>query len=138
LSATESGAGRLRAWIAVLTLTAGLAGGLAGVLLERHRQGAAAAPGPFEAYQRRFLASFELSPERERLLSQILRHYQRDLDAIEQGALEDSMGKLGPELEKLGFRYRDLIRNHVLPEADRGEYDRLAQAAPWPAPSTPQ
>lgn len=144
MSATEAGPGRspgrsLRAWIGALTLTAALAGGVAGVLLERHRQGAAGPPeGPFEAYERHFLASFELSPERAQLFSQILRHYQRDLDGIRQGALEDSMGTLDPELVRLGLRYRDLIRNHVLPEADRGEFDRLAQAAPWPAPNPAQ
>lgn len=135
-SGPESGARRLRAWIGALALTAGLAGALAGVLIERHR--AAGPEGPFEAYERLFLASFELSPERERLFSQILRHYQRDLDAIRQGALERSMGTLGPELVKLGHDYRDLIRNHVLPETDRGEFDRLARPAPWSAPGTAQ
>jgi hypothetical protein len=138
VSTTESGGARLRAWIAVLASVSALAGVLAGISIERHRQGAAGPPGPFEAYERQFLASFELSPERARLFSQILRHYQRDLDAIHQGALEESRGTLGPELVRLGLRYRDKIRNHVLPEADRGEFDRLARAAPWVAPSTAQ
>ena len=66
-------------------------------MIERHRQGAAGPlEGPFEAYERHFLASFELSPERARLFSQILRHYQRDLEGISQGALEDSMAALEP------------------------------------------
>ena len=132
--AAPAGQARLRAWICVLTLTAALAGGAAGVLVERQRAASARPPeGAFEAYERQFLASFDLSPERERLFSQVLRHYQRELEGIRQGAFEDSMGTLDPELVRLGLRYRDLIRNHVLPESERGEFDRLAQAAPWPA-----
>ena len=139
MSGTEAGTGRLRAWIGLLALTAALAGGVAGVALERQRLGAGGPPAaPFEAYERLVRASFELSPERAQAFSQVLRRYQRDLDAIRQGALEDSMGRLEPELVRLGLRYRDLIRNHVLPAADRGEFDRLAQAAPWSAPSTAQ
>jgi hypothetical protein len=44
------------------------------------------------------------------------------------------MVELGPELRRLGLRYRDQIRNHVLPEAQRGDFDRLALASAWPTP----
>ena len=104
------------------------------MLLEHQRAASGRPPeGPFEHYERLFLARFDLSPERERLFAQVLRHYQRELEGIRLGAIEDSMDTLEPELVHLGLRYRDLIRNHVLPESERGEFDLLAKAAPWSA-----
>jgi len=124
---------RLRSWVVCLALTSFLAGGLAGVLYERQRSAADRVPEkPFGAYQALFARRFELSPERQRLFSQVVRHYHSELEDVRQRALEESMGTLEPELTRLGLRYRDLIRNHVLPAADRGEFDRLASAVPWP------
>lgn len=135
------GLGRLRSWVASLALISFLAGGLAGVLLERQLSAAEPGPsGPFEDYRQLFSERFDLSPERERLFEQVVQHYQRELEEVRQRALEDSMGTLEPELVRLGLRYRDLIRNHVLPRTDRPEFDRLAQASPWatdPSASAP-
>ena len=120
----------------LLTLLAFAGGVLAGVLLERRVRAAEPEPtGPFEAYHALFAGHFDLSPERERLFGQVLGHYHRELEGVRQRALEDSMDTLEPELVRLGLRYRDLIRNHVLAEADRAEFDRLAEASSWP-PST--
>ena len=129
-----SSAGRLRSWVACLALICFGAGAIAGALFERQRSGAdEPADGPFQAYRELFEDHFELSPERQRLFAQIVRHYQRDLEDVRERALEDSMGSLEPDLVRLGLRYRDLIRNHVLPEAERTEFDRLAAATPWQA-----
>ena len=122
---------RLRSWVAELALTAFGAGGLSGVLVERSRHASEPlADGPFHDYRTLFEEHFQLTPERQRLFGQVVRHYQRELDEVRQRALEDSMDSLEPDLISLGLRYRDLIRNHVLPESDRAEFDRLAQAKP--------
>lgn len=118
--------------MALLALLVFAGGVLAGVLLERRSRGSEAAAGPFDDYRALFMGHFELSPERTRLFGQVLGHYERELEGVRQRALEDSMGTLEPELVRLGLRYRDLIRNHVLAEADRAEFDRLATAASWP------
>jgi hypothetical protein len=89
---------------------------------------------PFEDYQRMFLSEFDVSPERAWLFSQLMRNYDDEIEDLRQTALENSMAELGPELNRLGLRYRDQIRNHVLPEDQRGDFDRLALASAWPTP----
>jgi len=125
---------RLRLWVAALAATSFLAGGAGGLLVAETARGDVGPARPFEDYQRMFLGRFELSQERSRLFSELMRNYDGEIEDLQQRALEDSMAELGPELNRLGLRYRDLIRNHVLPEARRPEFDRLSLATAWPTP----
>ena len=81
-----------------------------------------------------FLTSFELSPERTRLFAELMRNYDQELEDLHQEALETSMSEMEPRLSRFGLRYRDMIRNHVLPVDQRDEFDRLASPLPWPIP----
>lgn len=128
---------RLRLWIASLALVCFLAGGAGGLLVARGSRPGGGALGPFEDYRRMFAAHFDLSPERARLMGELLRNYHKDIEDVRQRALEASMSDLEPDLNRLGLRYRDLIRNHVLPEDQRAEFDRLAAASPWPTVPSP-
>ena len=123
---------RLRLWIASLAATSFLAGGAGGLLLGGTGRAEIRGAEPFEDYQRMFLARFDLSPERTWLFSELIRNYDRDIEDLRQTALENSMAELTPELNRLGNRYRDMIRNNVLPEDQRPEFDRLALATAWP------
>jgi hypothetical protein len=123
---------RLHVWVAALALTNFLAGGAGGLLLSREIHPDYQAQGPFEDYQRTFLARFELSPERTRLFDALLRNYDKEIEDVRQEALETSMVEMEPRLISLGLRYRDMIRNHVLPLDQRDEFDRLAVASTWP------
>jgi len=125
---------RLQLWIVALALTNFLAGGAGGLLLAREMRPEYRAHGSFEDYQRMFLTSFGLSPERTRLFAELMRNYDQELEDLHREALETSMSEMEPRLNSLGLRYRDMIRNHVLPVDQRDEFDRLASPLPWPTP----
>ena len=114
-----------RAWIAVLAVVAFLAGLAGGMLLSARTQTREHAP--FEDYRREFVARFELDPERARLFDELLRNYARELEDIRQRALANSLSAMDEQLAATGLRYRDRIRNHVLPESRRAEFDALAR-----------
>lgn len=125
----------LRAWICVLAGTAFCAG-LAGGLYWGERRAAA---GEFsgshsEAYRRMFEDEFDLSPQRRRLFEELLERYDEELEEIRQRALAQSVSRLEDDLAALGVRYRDAIRNYVLPDDQQQHFDRLvAQTTPPPA-----
>jgi uncharacterized membrane protein len=113
-----------RAWIALLALVSFLAGAASGFLVAS-RPGSAGRTGEaFEDYERAFVARFELAPERARLFREVLRNYHRDLEDVRQRALADSRSEMEPRLIELSLRYRDVIRDHVLPESSRADFDR--------------
>ncbi len=115
----------VRLWVILLALTCFAAGLSAGMVLARPAQ--VASDEPFAEYRRAFQQRFELEPERERLFGELLRNYQRDFDASRERVLAASRSQLEPELAELGLRYRQLIRDHVLPPARREEFDQLAR-----------
>jgi hypothetical protein len=120
----------LRAWIVLLALTAFGAGTGAGVLLSMRLHPRQVDSGPFEDYQRRFAAEFDLSAERTRLLGELLATYSAAIEALEQRQLARGMSELEDELEALGREYHGLIRDHVLPPDRRPEFDRRADFHP--------
>jgi hypothetical protein len=124
----------LRLWIAILALSAFGAGLAAGILVGPRLRPSTAEAGPFEHYQRRFAERFELSPERERLLAELLANYHREIQSLQEERLARSMSELEPELSELGLTYRERIRNSVLPPDRRPEYDRLAAGSDWTPP----
>jgi FPC/CPF motif-containing protein YcgG len=124
----------LRAWICVLAATA-FAAGLAGGLYAGELRAAAVPPGSHsQAYRHMFEQTFELTPERRRLFEELLERYDADVEEVRQRALAASISGVQPELAALGVRYRDAIRNHVLPDDQQEHFDRLvAQTFPPPA-----
>lgn len=122
----------LRLWVAILTLTAFLAGLACGPFLARPFVGPvrAAAEGPFDEYERQVVATFRLAPERREPLHAVLEQYRRDVESIKDRHLADYMSAMEPELAELGRRYRAQIRDRVLPVEARPEFDRLAGELP--------
>lgn len=125
----------LRLWILLLAATC-FGAGLASGMLWSARTLPEPPGGAYEDYRRLFVARFELSPERAALFDELLLHYQDEVEAVRRRALEDSLSGIQPDLERLGLRYRDLIRDHVLPADRRAQFDELAEGAPW-TPETP-
>lgn len=124
----------LRAWIGVLAGTAFCAGLAGGLYWGERRAAADALTGDYsEAYRRMFEAEFDLSPERRRLFEALLERYDDEVEEVRQRALAQSVIQLEEDLAALGVRYRDAIRNHVLPDDQQAHFDRLvAQATPPP------
>lgn len=122
----------LRLWVAILALTAFLAGLACGPLLARRfLEPVHAAPaGPFVEFERRLAEQFELSADRREPLHALLEQYRRDIESIKDRHLADYMTAMEPELAELGRTYRERIRDRVLPEAKRAEFDRLAAELP--------
>lgn len=125
----------LRAWICVLAGTAFSAGLAGGLYLGELRSTPAVAGGAHsETYRRMFEETFELSPERRRLFEQLLERFDAELEEVRQRALAAGVSGVQVELAALGVRYRDAIRNHVLPKDQREQFDQLvAQTNPPPA-----
>jgi len=130
----------LRLWILVLAGTAFAAGLGAGVLVGEARAARQAPPsGPAEpsaVYRRLLEATFELSPRRRELCAELLARYDEEVEEIRQRALSQSIASLQGELARVGLRYRDAIRDHVLPPGERARFDELAARGASPFPGT--
>ena len=120
----------LRLWIAILALACFGAGTGFGFQLSLRMHPRQLAGGPLEDYQRQFSAQFQLSPERTRLLGQLLANYAAEIENLKQARLARSMSEMEGDLQSLGREYHDLIRNHVLPPGQRPDFDELAAWSP--------
>lgn len=130
----------LRLWIVLLACTAfgaGLGVGWFAAGRSGHQSGSALVNGggarPFAGYQAEFERTFRISPERSRLLAELLACYQRDIQALEQAQLDKGRAELEGELARTALTYRRLIRDSVLSPEQRPEYDRLADGVEWKA-----
>jgi heterodisulfide reductase subunit A-like polyferredoxin len=110
-----------RFWVLVLVVTTFCAGLAAGVLL--------AATGrvpslvreerPFGGYEQRMTEAFDLDEEQVRNLRWILHDYQEKIEALK----ESNIAALDGELVKIGRWHREKIREMVVPEHHRQEFD---------------
>jgi hypothetical protein len=128
----------LRLWILVLAGTVFAAGLASGLFLAERRAAARPAPASSrahsEVYRQLFEQTFPLSPERTQLFGELLARYDEEVEEVRQRALSASISEVEAELAALGLRYRDAIRNHVLPSDQRERFDQLAaQSTPPPA-----
>ncbi len=119
----------LRLWIALLVAVVFLAGFAGGLLVARRLAPPPAPAGAFADYRVRLVEEFALTAERERGLAGILERYRRELDDLSSRQAE----ALEPELARLGLKYRDLVRDYVLPESQRARFDDLVAAASRPS-----
>ena len=122
----------LRLWVAILALTAFLAGVATGPWVSAWFMPSprVVSSGAFDEYERALSQIFELSPERRAPLRAILDEYRRDIERIKDRHMADYMSSMEPDLRKLGRAYREEIRDKVLPESRRDEFNRLALAVP--------
>ncbi|MBL8858633.1 MAG: hypothetical protein JNL28_09025 [Planctomycetes bacterium] len=122
----------LRLWVAILALTAFLAGVATGPWVAAWFMPSprVAASGAFDEYERALSQTFDLAPERRAPLRAILDEYRRDIERIKDRHMADYMSSMEPDLRKLGRATREVIRDKVLPESRREEFNRLALAVP--------
>jgi len=129
--------GAQRVWVVALALVCFSAGSVGGLLMAPRTGPVYAEAGHFSDYHRHFVEHFELSPERARLLRDLLLHYEADFESVRQRALQQSMTEMEPELVILDNRYRGIIRSRVLPPSQREEFTDYAFAEPWsPVPES--
>lgn len=124
----------LRLWILVLALVSAAGGFAAGLLVYGSRHAPEAPERPFQDYERLLVERFDLSPERQRLFQALLAGYNDELEAVKDRWVADSMSQMEPELSRIARTYRDRIRNRVLPEDRRAEFDLMSE----PLQMTPQ
>lgn len=124
----------VRIWVVILTLTAFLAGLACGPFVSHWfvEPPRPTAEGPFAEYERLMTQTFQLPKERAEPLRAILEQYRRDIESIKDRHLADYSSAMEPELSELGRKYREQIRDRVLPEGKRAEFDRLARELPTP------
>lgn len=122
----------LRLWIGVLALVAFGAGVATGLLASVRLNPRQVRPGAFADYQALLEQTFDLSPERAQALSQVMGLYARDIESVRERYLAKAGSEMEKELVQVGLRYRDQIRNHVLPSDQRDRFDRLAEEGPVP------
>jgi hypothetical protein len=115
----------LRLWIGLFGLVCFLAGSASGILFGRTLEVREPVPGPFAEYQRLLVERFELAPERERLLRELLEAYQRDIDRVRERHTTKLLAQMEPELRPIGTTYRALIRDELIPAERRPEFDRF-------------
>jgi hypothetical protein len=123
----------LRLWVVLLAAVSALAGLAGGMLLAGGKPPPPS--GPFADYERLFASEFQLDPERAELLHQVLRNYHREIENAKQRHIDAYISAMEPELRRCALRYRDLVRNHVLPSDQRERYDQLV--GNYPSPETP-
>lgn len=115
----------LRSWILLLVLVSFLAGTASGLLFAKRGDAPEAPSGPFADYQRLLAGALDLDPERQRILAGLLESYQEDIARIRDRHTAEYLSAMEPELRDRGLRYRNIIRNELLREEDRAEFDRL-------------
>jgi hypothetical protein len=126
----------MRLWVALLTLTTFLAGLACGTLLSAWLVPPRTAPdpGPFHDYERMLVDTFKLPPERQVPLHALLVEYEHQVERNKDKHMADYMSAMESELSDHGIKLREQIRDRVLPEAQRPEFDRLASALPQDRP----
>ena len=86
--------------------------------------------GAIEHYTERMVEEFEIEPERATLFRLLMKGYQEEKDRIKAQHMAAQRTAMEPELEKLGARYTQLIRDKVLPESKRAKFDALCLGTP--------
>lgn len=126
----------LRGWIAVMAVACLAAGAGGGVLAARSLapRDVPRREGTFAEYEALMNGSFALTPERREVLHSVLSCYEAELAGIKDRHMADYMSSIEPELRERARYYRGLVRDRVLPEGQRAEFDRLSLGLPSSTP----
>jgi len=115
----------VRLWVLVLTVVAFLGGLGTGFLVAERARRAEAQASVFGDFERAFSEQFDLDPVRQRLLADLLDHYNRETRAIRDRYAAENHREMETDLRRAGIEYRQLVRDRLLPEHQRPEFDRL-------------
>ena len=125
-----------RFWVvllAALSFLAGLTGGRwmaqsHATSLHRDRSG-----GELAGYETLLVQQFELSGERARCLRVLLQDYETRVARVQERHLAQTISAFEPELAQLSEDTEKIIRDQVLPPAQRAAFDRLSEPLPFRA-----
>ena len=119
-----------RFWILVASVTWFLCGLAAGLLLAGVFRPDQPDPDPTRPYVDRMIAEFDMGPERARLFRLLMDEYQEEIERIKEQHVAQQASAMAPELERVGRRYNELVRDRVLTPDQRIEFDRLCSESP--------
>ena len=114
-----------RTWILILSITCFFAGLAGGVVFAAGRF-PAEEKGRFAQYEARMIEYFDLDEERQRHLRYILDSYGKEIERLKEHNLQE----LAERLQKEGRNRHNLIRDWVIPENRRTEFDRCSLGFP--------
>jgi len=122
----------LRGSIVVMAISCLAAGAGGGVLAARSLtpREAPRGEGTFAEYETLMNQTFDLSRDRREVLHAVLANYDADLAGIKDRHMAHYMSSIETELRERGRYYRGLVRDRVLPEDQRAEFDRLSLGLP--------
>ena len=123
----------LRLWVLVLALVSFAVGLATGFYVSARNYPVPGERGPFADYRDLLVGTFDLSKRRANALADVLAAYEKDIEEIKDRHMAGYMSAMEPELREKGRYYRDLIRNRVLPEERRPEFDGEAFVQQWSA-----
>lgn len=124
-----------RLWIVLLALTSFFAGLAGGILTGTRIAPRAVERGPYDDYAEMLVRAYDVPPERARHLRAFLEQYHRDLEDLKARQAAGAE----PELIRLGEICRQRIREYVLTDEGRADFDREAgdlttlDSLSWPA-----
>ena len=72
------------------------------------------------------IAEFDISPTRARYFRILMDKYQEEIEQVKEDHMAAQASAMEPELRNLGLRYNEHIKNHVLREHQRDEFERLS------------
>jgi len=117
-----------RIWILILTLVSFLAGVAVGLLSGERAGRNLPDDADFGDFEQAFSECFQLDEERRRLLAALMANYNMKIEEIERLHAAEYHKEQEPDMLRAGLEYRALIRDHLLPEEQRPEFDRLTEA----------
>lgn len=113
----------LRLWITILALVSFLAGVAAGLVAGEYSRKAPPDESFFGDFEREFVEHFELDAERQSHLTELLRLHRAEIEEIKHRHTAELTAQMEEEFRTKGLEYRSLIRDHLLPEEQRAEFD---------------
>ena len=87
-------------------------------------------PSPVEHYTARMISEFGMKPERAQLFRELMAEYQEEIEDVREQHMAQQASSMEPEMARLGSRYTELIRDRVLTQVQREQFDRLASELP--------
>jgi len=115
----------LRLWISILALVSFLAGVAAGLVAGEYSRKAPPDERFFGDFEREFVEHFELDAVRQSHLAELLLIHRAEIEKIKHRHTAELNAQMEEEFRSAGLEYRSLVRNHLLPERQRHEFDRL-------------
>ena len=114
-----------RLWIVVSSVVWFVAGTVFGLIASGHWAPDEPEPSPIEHYTDRMISEFDLQGDRARYFRILMDKYQEEIDRAKEDHMARQASAMEPRLRDLGLKYKEHIKNHVLSEEQRAQFERL-------------